>query len=110
MFAGGPNPTQIQFVPPGKAGDAPLPLVLVHDGGGTTFSYLLLSTLARDVWAIHNPKFFDGLPWDGGLDEMAKHYLDLMAAELSGPIMLGGEPSPQGPQGHSITCWSGRWS
>jgi hypothetical protein len=50
------------------------------------------------------------LPWDGGLDEMAKHYLDLIAAELSGPIMLGGEPSPQGPQGHSITCWSGRWS
>ncbi|KAG5929620.1 hypothetical protein E4U53_002411 [Claviceps sorghi] len=52
MYPGGPNPTQIQFVPPGPAN--PPPLVLVHDGGGTTFSYFLLGSLGRDVWAVHN--------------------------------------------------------
>lgn len=91
MYPGGPNPTQVQFVPPATAFNPPLPLVLIHDGGGTTFSYFVLGSLARDVWAIHNPKFFDGLPWEGGMDEMAKKYLDLIAGELSGPIMLGGE-------------------
>ncbi|TWU75829.1 hypothetical protein ED733_004870 [Metarhizium rileyi] len=90
MFPGGPNPTQAQFVPPSKAHKPPLPLVLIHDGGGTTFSYFVLGSLARDVWAIHNPNYFDGLPWEGGMDEMAKNYLDFIAKELSGPIMLGG--------------------
>lgn len=91
MFPGGPNPTQVQFVPPGKAHNSPLPLVLIHDGGGTTFSYFVLGSLERDVWAVHNPNYFEGLPWEGGMDEMAKKYLDFIAGELVGPIMLGGK-------------------
>ncbi|KAG8410084.1 hypothetical protein J3458_019152 [Metarhizium acridum] len=90
MFPGGPNPTQVQFVPPGKAHNSPLPLVLIHDGGGTTFSYFVLGSLARDVWAVHNPNYFEGLPWEGGMDEMAKKYLDFIAGDLVGPVMLGG--------------------
>ncbi|KHN99804.1 Esterase-like protein [Metarhizium album ARSEF 1941] len=90
MFPGGPNPTQVQFVPPGKAHNPPLPLVLIHDGGGTTFSYFVLGSLGRDVWAVHNPNYFEGLPWEGGMDEMAEKYAHLIAGELSGPVMLGG--------------------
>ncbi|KAK2592736.1 hypothetical protein QQS21_009579 [Conoideocrella luteorostrata] len=91
MYEGGPNPTQVQFAPPAKAANPPLPLVLIHDGGGTTFSYFILGSLSRDVWAIHNPKYFDGLAWEGGMDEMARTYLKFIVDEgLSGPIMLGG--------------------
>lgn len=92
MFPGGPNPNQVQFVPPTKSLNPPLPLVLIHDGGGTTFSYFLLGSLDRDVWAIHNPKFFEGEAWEGGMDEMAAKYIDLLVDEgITGPIMLGGK-------------------
>ncbi|QPG97757.1 hypothetical protein C2857_006820 [Epichloe festucae Fl1] len=91
MYPGGPNPTQVQYVPAGKAANPPPPLVLIHDGGGTTFSYFILGSLARDVWAVHNPRYFDGVPWEGGMDEMARTYLGYLADEgLSGPIILGG--------------------
>lgn len=92
MYPGAPNPTQVQFMPPAKAANPPLPLVLIHDSGGTTFSYFLLGSLSRDVWAIHNPKYFDGLRWEGGMDEMARKYLEYIGSEgLSGPIILGGK-------------------
>ncbi|UNI25041.1 hypothetical protein JDV02_010749 [Purpureocillium takamizusanense] len=92
MFPGGPNPIQVQFLPPYKqANPPPTPIVLIHDGGGTIFSYFILGGLNRDVWAVFNPKFFDGEPWEGGMDEMARHYIDLIVeAGISGTIYLGG--------------------
>ncbi|KAK4092788.1 Amt4 [Purpureocillium lilacinum] len=91
MFPGGPNPIQVQFVPPYKQANPPTPIVLIHDGGGTIFSYFILGSLNRDVWAIYNPKFFDGEAWEGGMDEMARHYIDLIVdAGISGTILLGG--------------------
>ncbi|KAG6002743.1 hypothetical protein E4U21_002800 [Claviceps maximensis] len=95
MYPGGPNPTQIQTIPPARAAasarDRPPPLVLIHDGGGTTFSYFLLGNLDRDVWAVHNTQYFEGGLWEGGLDEMATTYLDAMVTEgIQGGIMLGG--------------------
>ncbi|KAH7042807.1 esterase-like protein [Macrophomina phaseolina] len=84
------NPTQIQFAPRSQRPLA-TPLVLVHDGGGTTFGYFSLGNLHRDVWAIHNPHFFTAEPWEGGMDEMARHYIGLIEnAGISGPIFLGG--------------------
>ncbi len=94
MFPGGPNPIQVQFVPPYKQANPPTPIVLIHDGGGTIFSYFILGSLNRDVWAIYNPKFFDGEAWEGGMDEMARHYIDLIVdAGISGTILLGGTVS-----------------
>ncbi|PNY24615.1 Uncharacterized protein TCAP_05446 [Tolypocladium capitatum] len=89
MFPDSPNPTRVQDVPPGA--DPPMPLILIHDAGGTTFSYFLLGSLHRDVWAIHNPKYLDAEPWEGGMDEMARHYVDLIVeAGISGTVLLGG--------------------
>lgn len=83
------NPTQIQSAPLNKPSKTPL--VLIHDGGGTVFSYHLLGSLDRDVWAIHNPHFESGEPWAGGMDEMAQHYIQLLKdARISGGIFLGG--------------------
>ncbi|KAI9152063.1 putative thioesterase lcsE [Paramyrothecium foliicola] len=95
MFPDGPNPIKVQFLPPYKRASSTPPLVLIHDGGGTTFSYFILGKLHRDVWALHNPKYWDAGKWEGGMDEMSRHYVDLIKKSgLSGPIFLGGKQFP----------------
>lgn len=93
MFDGAQNPVRVQFVPLHQETTSPTPLVLVHDGGGTVFSYFILGSLDRDVWAIFKPKYSDGEPWEGGMDEMAGHYIGLLVeAGIRGPVVLGGRP------------------
>ncbi|EEP81222.1 predicted protein [Uncinocarpus reesii 1704] len=67
------------------------PLVLIHDGGGTTVSYFYLEPLDRAVYGIQNPRFYSGEPWKGGLSEMGRVYASLVRSVIaSGPIILGG--------------------
>lgn len=81
------NPTQIQF-----ATRHATPLILIHDGGGSTFGYFTLGSLNRDVYGIHNPHFFSGEPWTGGMNEMAETYIQLLKdSNITGSIFLGGE-------------------
>ncbi|OAQ90549.1 Amt4 [Purpureocillium lilacinum] len=91
------NPVQVQYYAKGKkttesSGPAPAPLILIHDGGGTTFAYFTIGRLERDVWAIHSPTFTSAQPWEGGMDGMAKHYIELIekVAGIKGKILLGG--------------------
>ncbi|KAK3328122.1 Alpha/Beta hydrolase protein [Cercophora scortea] len=87
------NPIQqVQFAPHARNRRArAAPLVLIHDGGGTTFAYFMLETLRRNVWAIHSPHYSTGKAWDGGMDEMAQHYIGLIKrAGIAGSIILGG--------------------
>lgn len=89
MFPEGPNPYKVQTGP--KNGKNLLPLVLIHDGGGTTTGFWALESLNRDVWVIHNPHFWSEEPWEGGMDEMAQHYIGLLKdAGIKGTILLGG--------------------
>ncbi|KAL6872381.1 alpha/beta-hydrolase [Trichoderma longibrachiatum] len=91
MYEDGPNPTKVQITPAYKRANPPPPLVLIHDGGGTTFGYFMLGNLYREVWAIHNPHFFDGGAFEGGMDEMARLYIQYMKdAGIKGNILLGG--------------------
>jgi hypothetical protein len=60
----------VQEAPAGQESAAPL--VLIHDGGGTTVSYFYLELLDRAVYAIQNPRFYSGKPWEGGLPEMGR--------------------------------------
>lgn len=87
------NPETIQPPSPDHPA-ASLPLVLVHDGGGTTFAYHCLPPLPRAVYGIHNPRFEAGGRWDGGVPEMARAYAalvrDLAASSPAGGILLGG--------------------
>ncbi|KAL1876831.1 hypothetical protein VTK73DRAFT_9208 [Phialemonium thermophilum] len=70
---------------------SPAPLVLIHDGGGTTFSYHLLGSLGRPVYGIANPNFYSGEAWEGGLPDMARHYARLVRCVIpKGPVILGG--------------------
>lgn len=67
------------------------PLVLIHDGGGTTYSYHLLGDLGRTVYGIFNPNYETGMRWEGGIPEMARHYLALIKSVVPrGRIILGG--------------------
>jgi len=78
----------VQVVPKGQRNT---PLVLIHDGGGTTFGYFILGNLRRDVWALHNPYYSTSATWEGGMDEMARHYVGLLEkAGIRGDIFLGG--------------------
>lgn len=96
------NPLQVQDPSRSTTGT---PLVLIHDGGGTTFGYFSLGSLKRQVWAIHNPRYaspdagkrdtdadavVEGREWRT-MDEMAEEYIGLMRdAGIQGEIILGG--------------------
>ncbi|KAK4189113.1 Alpha/Beta hydrolase protein [Podospora australis] len=94
MFDSNPNP--IQDGPPNRQPNnpwakRPVPLVLIHDGGGTVFSYYCLGDLARPVWGIANPRYDSGEPWTGGIPEMATAYLRFIRQAVPrGKIILGG--------------------
>ncbi|GAM84986.1 hypothetical protein ANO11243_029890 [Dothideomycetidae sp. 11243] len=84
-----PNPFLIRPAP--KKGKKGAPLVLLHDGGGTIFSYLQLGALGRDVYGIHNTRPGPTGVWEGGIAQMAAEYLDLIKTVVpSGPIIIGG--------------------
>ena len=69
------------------------PLVLLHDGGGTTFSYHCLDPTSRPLYGVHNAHFDEGGWWEGGIPEMATHYIGLLKKALptGGDILLGGK-------------------
>ncbi|RDL32353.1 uncharacterized protein BP5553_08809 [Venustampulla echinocandica] len=69
----------------------PVPLFLIHDGGGTVFSYFHLRPLGRTVYGISNPNFGTELTWENGIASMAEHYAKLIKTTYpSGDILLGG--------------------
>ncbi|WYZ46602.1 hypothetical protein EsH8_IX_000827 [Colletotrichum jinshuiense] len=72
-------PRECEVVQPASPrGQSMTPLFLMHDGGGTTFAYHCLSPLDRAVFGIANPRFHSGVPWAGGLPEMAAAYLQMI--------------------------------
>ncbi|KAJ4418456.1 hypothetical protein N0V82_005535 [Gnomoniopsis sp. IMI 355080] len=77
----GPDPLNISHVP----------LVLIHDGGGTCFSYYCLDPLGRPTYEIHNPRYYTQEPWAGGIPEIARYYVSLIHKTVPcGSIILGG--------------------
>ena len=85
------NIVQIQRKNEGADADL-LPLVLIHDSGGTLFSYYCLGNLASDVYGISNPHFSSGRPWKGGVRQMAKLYAKFIRSVIpNGKILLGGK-------------------
>ncbi|KAI1311773.1 Alpha/Beta hydrolase protein [Xylaria venustula] len=66
-------------------------LVLIHDGGGTTVNYYYLGDIERHVWGISNEKLVDETAWSGGINQLARTYVDLILAEVPrGPLIFGG--------------------
>ena len=68
------------------------PLVLIHDGGGTTASHHALSNLDRDIYGIENPLYHASKPWKGGIRAMARAYSALVELELGRTAVLLGGP------------------
>ncbi|KAK0727453.1 Alpha/Beta hydrolase protein [Lasiosphaeria miniovina] len=72
--------------------DSPTPLVLIHDGGGTTFGYYCLGDLYRPVYGIANPHYGTDERWEGGIHEMASYYLKLIKTVIppGSKVIIGG--------------------
>ncbi|KAI0409109.1 Alpha/Beta hydrolase protein [Xylaria palmicola] len=70
----------------------PVPLILLHDGGGTTFSYHCLYPVGRPLYGIHNVKLDEGGYWETGIPGMASHYIELIETVMpdGGEILIGG--------------------
>ncbi|KAI1305066.1 Alpha/Beta hydrolase protein [Xylaria venustula] len=70
----------------------PTPLILLHDGGGTTFSYHCLYPIGRTLYGIQNARLDEGGYWESGISGMASHYIELIEKTLpnGGDILLGG--------------------
>ncbi|KAH9906007.1 alpha/beta-hydrolase [Xylariomycetidae sp. FL2044] len=68
------------------------PLVLIHDGGGTTFSYHCLDPIHRPLWGIQNERLDQGGYWEDGIPGMAARYIEMVedAFPDGGEILLGG--------------------
>ncbi|KAI1087951.1 alpha/beta-hydrolase [Rostrohypoxylon terebratum] len=90
------NPAQIYSGPSARAAalltKQRAPLILVHDGGGTNFNYHLLGPIDRPLWGIENARLHAGGYWEGGIAQMAEHYVGLLGKILpeGGDILLGG--------------------
>jgi thioesterase domain-containing protein len=87
------NPSLIQEIPRSLAhiNPPPVPLVLIHDGGGTIYSYHCLGPLDRPVYGIHNPHYGTPSVWTGGIRQMAAHYASLIKSVVPrGDVILGG--------------------
>nr|POF17639.1 non-reducing polyketide synthase dhc5 [Quercus suber] len=70
---------------------ASVPIVLIHDGGGTAFQYFMLPELDRELYTISNPYHETSDRPEGGVPELAKSYVAAMRETLPpGPLILGG--------------------
>ncbi|KAK3328022.1 Alpha/Beta hydrolase protein [Cercophora scortea] len=84
------NPNLIQE-PVNRPFARKVPLILMHDGGGTVFSYHCLGDLSRPLYGIYNPCYHSGGTWEGGIPDMARHYVDLIKESVPrGDIIIGG--------------------
>jgi thioesterase domain-containing protein len=98
------NPDVVQHAMFSRPGA--LPVFLIHDGGGTTFAYHCLGELKRPVYGIWNPRFYSGNPWDDGLDEMARTYVDMVRKTVSSPSF----PTKPSRIGQKVKLLLGGWS
>lgn len=84
---------------------ATTPAFLIHDGGGTVFSYHCLHPLQRCIYGIQNPHFETGDVFAGGLPEMGLLYASFIRTEVSRPDF----PAQKNPDG-SVNIIIGGWS
>lgn len=68
-----------------------VPLVLIHDGGGTVVSYHSLKSLGRPVYAIPDVTLGTDQSWES-IAQMAETYSQVVQQKfIAGPVLLGGE-------------------
>lgn len=80
------------LLPIHSSSDDVKPLFLVHDGSGLGHCYARIGEVGRSLWGISNPKLLSGDKWEGGIPEMAAHYLDLIKPNIGEKgCILGGE-------------------
>ncbi|EHK19583.1 uncharacterized protein TRIVIDRAFT_46311 [Trichoderma virens Gv29-8] len=82
------------------------PVFLIHDGGGTTFAYHCLEILGRYIYGIHNPYFYTGEVFEGGIPEMGRIY----AKWIRDTVLEKGFPAQRRNHDGTISIMLGGWS
>lgn len=89
-ITGGLQPTLIRIQDEEEYSNE-IPLILIHDGGGTIRNYSRLRSLQRPVYAIPDPTFNTDQSWERGISQMAEVYSALIQKKLvAGQVLLGG--------------------
>jgi thioesterase domain-containing protein len=104
----GKNPELIQDFDSAWNGTNPRPLVplfLIHDGGGTTFTYHCLDPLRRPTYGIFNPRFHSGGCFEGGVRGMGRLYATMIRKTCAEPDFPGKRNSDG-----SVDILIGGWS
>ncbi|SPO38558.1 uncharacterized protein PSFLO_04036 [Pseudozyma flocculosa] len=66
-------------------------MFLAPDGSGSAAVYTTLPMLGRKVWGLNSPFYRNSLAWTGGMDQLARYYLDsIKLVQPKGPYILGG--------------------
>ncbi|PLB44498.1 thioesterase domain-containing protein [Aspergillus steynii IBT 23096] len=100
------NPELIQDLEWHRDGTKPrVPLFLIHDGGGTTFSYHCLDPLRRPTYGLFNPRYHSGGSFEGGVRGMGRLY----AVMIKQTCLQADFPGKRNPDG-SVDILLGGWS
>lgn len=89
----------------GRLNLAAIPAFLIHDGGGTTFSYHCLEPLGRLTYGIFNPYFGSGERFEGGIRGMGRLYADMIRRTCGG-LEFPARRNPDGKVNVLIGGWS----
>ncbi|KAN0063264.1 polyketide beta-ketoacyl-synthase [Thecaphora frezii] len=66
-------------------------MFLAPEGSGSAAVYTTLPKLGRKVWGLNSPFYKNSAAWTGGMDQLAKYYLESMKmVQPKGPYILGG--------------------
>ncbi|CAI6340683.1 unnamed protein product [Periconia digitata] len=89
------NPEVIQdgTTADGRTNTLAIPAFLIHDGGGTTFSYHCLEPLGRLIYGIFNPYFRSGERFEGGILRMSQLYAEMIRKTCGEPKFLARQNS-----------------
>jgi thioesterase domain-containing protein len=82
-----------------------VPLILIHDGGGTTYAYYCLDPIGRPLYGIFNPHYHSGASFEGGVRGMARLYAGMIRQTCAEPDFLGQRNSDG-----SVNILIGGWS
>ncbi|KAK0533692.1 hypothetical protein OC835_002947 [Tilletia horrida] len=72
-------------------GDGPRPIFLIPDGSGSAAVFQNLPAIGRVAYGLNSPFLKTGKKWEGGVPEIAHHYIaQIKAKQATGPYIIGG--------------------
>jgi hypothetical protein len=94
-----------------ETAETTLPLILLHDGGGTIFQYFFLGPLNRETYAIASPYFESENRPNRGISQLAAEYIQAIRRETQHKsFIIGGLFRPLTPFIFAVLTGFKGWS